>query len=82
MMLPVRSETAKLLRRSVGRPSLGGDGATGGKFSPRRQVRLPEDFSEGVDALAARAARLQNSCVRPSPSTCSPERFESVYPAT
>jgi len=43
---------------------LGGDGAAGGKFSPRRQVRLPEDISESVDALAAREGRKASELMR------------------
>lgn len=52
-----------LLQRSVGRPSLSGTHRTG-KHSPKRQVRLPEDISEGVDALADREGRKPAEIMR------------------
>ncbi len=74
MTLPERSTTAArgtaaaemgrdLLQRSVGRPSLS-QGAQPGKHSPKRQVTLPEDISNGVDDLAARVGRKPAEIMR------------------
>jgi hypothetical protein len=74
MTLPERSTTAtrgtaaaemgrELLQRSAGRPSLSGD-AQPGEHSPKRQVTLPKDISESVDALAARVGRKPAEVMR------------------
>ncbi len=61
---PAAAELGRdLLQRSAGRPSLSGD-ARPGEHSPKRQVTLPKDISNGVDALAAREGRKAAEVMR------------------
>lgn len=52
------AEAGRRVLAEVGRPSLGSAHARRDGGSPRRQVRLPIDVNEGLDAHAAPVAAL------------------------